>query len=62
MSDRESAYDPATDGSTTCAHCYRERERDGLKVADRTNGSTYEHYGWRDVVAALDAAGGATHE
>ena len=31
----------------------------GLKDADRTAGSTHEHYGWRDVIAALDAAGGS---
>jgi hypothetical protein len=34
----------------------------GLKDADRTAGSTVEHYSWRDVLAALDAAGGSTHE
>ena len=34
----------------------------GLKDADRTAGSTFEHYGWRGVYAALDAAGGSTHE
>lgn len=34
----------------------------GLKDADRTAGSTFEHYGWQDILAALDAAGGATHE
>jgi hypothetical protein len=34
----------------------------GLKNVDRTAGSIFQHYGWREVIAALDAAGGATHE
>lgn len=34
----------------------------GLKDADRTAGSTFEHYGWQDVIAALDATGGSRHE
>jgi len=34
----------------------------GLKDVDRTAGSTFQHYGWGEVIAALHAAGGATHE
>lgn len=34
----------------------------GLKDADRTAGSTFEHYGWRDVYAALGVPGGVGYE
>lgn len=40
----------------------RDRGGRGLKDADRTDGSTFDHYGWKAVYAALNAAGGATHE
>lgn len=40
----------------------RVHSRRGLKDVDRTAGSTFQHYGWREVIAALDATGGATHE
>jgi len=43
-------------------HAARDDGGRGLKDADRTTGLTFEHYGWRDVLAALDAAGGSTHE
>jgi hypothetical protein len=50
--------DPPRDGPSVD----RDHGGRGLKDADRTAGSTCEHYGWRDVYAALDAAGGSEHE
>lgn len=36
--------------------------REGLEACDRTAGSRYGHYSWRDVYEVMHAAGGIAHE